>query len=118
MCHNHNIKTIAKSKYGELSFCTQCNIYHLSFNNLFFEFTPNELESFRKYIFMLEVEYWEQKYNFTRIKRKIPIPSTQQNLFLMFNKQEIIALRTLFMKQNDPFSLLHVEDIDYTYILN
>lgn len=117
MCNN--IKTIAKVKGGELSLCLRCNIYHLSFNNLFFEFTPAELESFRKYIFMLEVEYWEHKYNFTRIKRKIPIPSTQQNLFLMFNREEITALKTLFSKQKEEqLSILNIDEIDYTYVLN
>ena len=117
MCHN--IKTIAKVKSGELSMCKRCNVYHLSFNNLFFEFTTEELNSFKKYLFLLEIDYWEHKYDCSKIKRKIPIPSMQQNLFLMFNRQEIEELKSLFYKQeNNSFASLNVDDIDYTYILN
>ena len=44
------IKTIGKVKSGELTLCTKCNHYHLTFNNIFFEFTEKEYIQFKKYI--------------------------------------------------------------------
>ena len=117
MCHN--IKIISKVRNGELSLCMKCNVYHLSFNNLFFEFSTEELNNFKGYIFKLEVDYWEHKYEYSKIKRKIPIPSMQQNLFLMFDRYEIEELKTLFSNQKrGSFTLLNVDNIDYTYVLN
>ena len=117
MCHN--ITTISKIRSGELSKCIRCNVYHLEFNNLFFEFGLNELKRFRKYLFDLDIDYWETKYACPKRKRKIPVPSTQRNLILMFNRREIEELKSLFCKKNDIYgTLLNIEDIDYTFLLN
>ncbi|NAS30021.1 hypothetical protein GTQ40_03470 [Flavobacteriaceae bacterium R38] len=117
MCHQ--VYTIAKNFHGELSICKSCNIYHLSFNNLYFEFTIEEMHNFKKYVHDIEVEYWETKYEGTVMKRKIPILTTQQNLLLIFDKQEINALKDLiFEKTVKSFDALSVSDVDYIYFLN
>lgn len=116
---SHNIKTISRCRCGELSICPQCNVYHLMFNNLFFELTPQELSKFRNYLFNIELDYWEQKYACARIKKKIPIPSSQHNLVLMFNRHEIEELKSLFVRRkNVENHYLEASEIDYKIILN
>lgn len=117
MCHR--VKTIAKNCDGQLSFCTNCQVYHLTFNNIYIEFTPKELVAFRKYVSEIEVDYWEAKYERVVMKRKIPIQTMQQNLSMMFNKQELESLKDLIMqKTQKPFENIALLDIDYIFFLN
>lgn len=118
MCYG--IKTLSKGKSGELSLCTQCGIYHLEFNNIYLEFNKKEFEQFKAYILDIEIDYWECKYASAKVKRKIPIPSMQQNLVLMFKRQEIKELQMLLTTSvQDVFnSCISITDIDYKFILN
>ncbi|WP_152973299.1 DUF6686 family protein [Lacinutrix mariniflava] len=117
MCHN--IKTISKVSSGELSICKDCKIYHLEFNNICFEFNEEQYIKFKNYLLNIEADYWEIKYAHSKVKRKIPIPSLQPNLVLMFNRQEIAELKTLFFNTKDVFnSSINLDDINYTLILN
>lgn len=117
MCHR--VKTISKNCDGQLSYCEDCNVYHLTFNNLYIEFTPHEMKSFQKYVREIEIEYWETKYERMVIKRKIPIQTMQQNLSMMFNRQELASLKDLIMQTTKkPFTKLSVLEIDYIFFLN
>gem|GEM_PF-191610 len=117
MCHR--IVSISKVKSGELSRCIDCNIYHLIFNNIFFEFDLEQLHQFKNYLSAIETDYWEEKYACSEIRRKIPIPSIQQNLVLLFDRREIRELQILFSRQfPEEMDSLGVDDIDYTFILN
>ncbi|MEC3906161.1 DUF6686 family protein [Tamlana sp. 2201CG12-4] len=118
MCHN--VKTLSKVKCGELSLCCQCSIYHLEFNNIYLEFNSNAFEQFKTYVLDIDMDYWECKYASSRIKRKIPIPSMQQNLVLVFIREEIRELqRLLSTSVTEVFNLyLNSNDIDYKLILN
>ncbi|MDN3664865.1 DUF6686 family protein [Algibacter miyuki] len=119
MCEN-NIKTLAKVTNGELSVCCECRVYHLEFNNIYLELNENEFEQFKNYLFDIEMDYWEYKYASAKVKRKIPIPSMQQNLVLMFKREEIVELRMLLSSRATHVfnEALTVRDIDYTLILN
>lgn len=117
MCKN--IKTIAKVKSGELSICLHCNHYHLTFNNIFFEFNQEELDQFSDYLSQIDLDYWESNYPCSFVKKNIPIPSLQKNLILIFNKKEIEELKMLFSSRTyHKFMKIKLEDIDYTLILN
>lgn len=117
MCDD--FKTIAKNNFGQLNYCLCCNVYHLTFNNIFLEFNEKEMERFKEYISSVDFEYWDAKYNKVVLNRKIPIQTMQQNLALVFNKQEINALKSLIMQTTKkPFSSLKVLDIDYLFYLN
>ena len=89
------IRTIGKVKSGELTLCTKCNHYHLTFNNIFFEFTEKEYIQFKKYILHLDTSYWNENYPCPKVKKNIPIPTLQGNLVLLFNQQEIEELKNL-----------------------
>jgi hypothetical protein len=117
MCNS--IKTISKVSNGELSICENCKIYHLEYNNIYFEFTEKQYDQFKTYLLNIESDYWEDRYAGANVNRKIPIPSLQSNLVLMFNRQEISELKFLFCNKDDVFnSYLSVDDIDAMIILN
>ena len=53
------------------------------------------------------------------MKRKIPLPSLQENLVLMFNRQEVTELKTLFSLKNNGYNeILKLQEIDYMLIVN
>ncbi|RNC80186.1 MAG: hypothetical protein ED556_13860 [Winogradskyella sp.] len=116
------IITLARVKSGELNFCTGCKSYHLSFNNLFFSLNAKEFIRLKEYINDIEVDYWEYKYSCTSLKRKIPLPSAQDNLIIMFNRQEIKELMFLLNytqhKNSFPSFYLETDDIDYEFLIN
>jgi len=115
MCEQ--LKTLSKVKSGELSLCVDCKIYHLEFNNLYFEFDYRQYLQFKEYLKTIDIQFWECKYAQSILKRKIPIPSVQSNLVLLFNRQEIEELKTLFLRRNTE-NYLDVDDIDYQFVLN
>lgn len=120
MCNS--IKILAKAKSGELSFCEDCKSFHLIFNNLFFALNAKELKRLKAYVNDVEEMYWEHKYVCSNMRRKIPLPTTQENLVLMFNRQEVIELRTLLnfkrTKGKPAINFLSVDDIDFNLVLN
>ena len=113
------IKLVGKVKSGELTLCTKCNHYHLTFNNIFFEFTEKEYIQFKKYILHLDTSYWNENYPCPKVKKNIPIPTLQGNLVLLFNQQEIEELKKLLSsKIVRKYEELSVEEIDYNFIQN
>ncbi|MFT4848139.1 MAG: hypothetical protein ACI83B_000665 [Sediminicola sp.] len=117
MCHQ--IKTIAKNCNGELTYCENCKVYHLTFNNLYIELTSQNMTSFQKFVNSIEVDYWEMKYEGMPMKRKIPIQTLQQNLSMMFNRQELQSLKDLiFQNTKMADKNLSLLDIDYMLFLN
>ncbi|MFV0541966.1 MAG: DUF6686 family protein [Aestuariibaculum sp.] len=115
MCHS--LKKLAKTNNGELLLCEACNIFHLEFNNLYFEFDDEQFQLFKLYVSEVDCRFWECKYAQTSFKRKIPIPSMQENLVLMFSRQEMQELKVLIRQQSGS-RFLNVDDIDYRLILN
>ena len=41
MCHH--IKILAKNVYGTISFCENCNVYHINFTNFYLELNQTSL---------------------------------------------------------------------------
>ena len=113
------IKLLAKVKSGELTVCLDCNHYHLTFNNIFFEFTYEEYVYFKKYINQLDTAYWNENYPCPRVNKNIPVPTLQGNLVLLFNQQEIEELRILFNDGDyQEYKEISIKDIDYPFIQN
>ncbi|MFV9551534.1 DUF6686 family protein [Algibacter sp. PT7-4] len=116
---NHKYKTLAKNCYGQLTYCINCKIYHLTFNNIYLEFNENEMVRFKEYILELEADYWQIPNDAFIMNRKFPIKTMQQNLSLIFNKQELRAIKNLITRFNKSNTeTLRVYDIDYLFYLN
>lgn len=86
---------ISKNSNGELSYCQNCKVFDLTFNNILIELTPKELINFQKLVKNIDVEYWDSHFNRKYVKRNIPIVTCQQNLILIFSFQELLSLKEL-----------------------
>ena len=118
MCRD-SVKVLSRVPCGELSFCSECRVYHLEFNNIYLELRQSDFKQFKDYLINIEMDYWEDKYACAKVQRKIPIPSMQPNLVLMFKREEIKELQSLFNLENrKEIAVLSLTDIDYTLILN
>ena len=112
-------KPIILNYKGLISFCEKCKLYHLIFNNIYIDFTPSELIAFQNVVEDINLEYWETKYCGKLLRRKIPIQTSQQNLCLIFNRNELDSLKELIsFNIKNPFRILSVLDIDYNPFLN
>ncbi len=116
MCKN--ITSIIKTRAGILYKCNECDLFHLVYKNILLEFTEKEFESFRSYLEFLEAKHTEKGHEYTS-KHKIPIPTLQQNLFLLFNKQEFEDLKKLvFGNLKNQYALLKGHEIEYQFLKN
>ena len=117
MCQNSKI--ISSVKNGEISFCKGCKTYALTYNNIFFQFTIEQLKKFKSYVSQIDIAYWLDHNACATQKRKVPIPTSHQNLILIFDLYEIQELRILLgIDKNDPIKMVPAAAIDYPLILN
>ena len=74
---------------------------------------------FKKYLFQVNIDYWNEHYPCPQVKRNIPIPTLQKNLILLFNQQEVEELKKLLsLHTYHKYKELTIDEIDYTLILN
>ncbi|MEH6705339.1 MAG: DUF6686 family protein [Galbibacter orientalis] len=111
MCKN--LKVLNRSKNGILIYCKHNNMYQLLYNNLNFNFTEVEFESFHNYLHNIEVDYWEEEYKYSIYDKRIPIPTIQSNLLILLNKQEVEELAALIKLRPKKYDLLSLCDIEY-----
>lgn len=116
MCEK--LDSIIKNKYGEIYHCNTCKTYHVLFTNFHFILNYKQINTLRQRIKDIDVTYWDLQFKNTTIKRKIPIPTCQNNLILIFDKIEFNAFKSLFFNTKNNEQLLSVEEIEYNYILN
>ena len=116
MCQK--LKTLSQNKYGGFYYSSDCNTYHLVFRNFHIVLNEKEAVAFKSLIHSIDVAYWEDQFSGTIVKRKIPIYTCQENLILIFDKQEFTALKSLFYNKPNALTILSVEDIEYNYSLN
>ena len=95
-----------------LIFMKGCGNYQLTFNNLNFSLTEDELIGFANYLKRIDIDYWEKEYEHSIYIKKIPIPTLQSNFItvkgreLQFNgiagKIEVFTVSGSLVKtQND-----------------
>ncbi len=116
MCKN--ITSIIKTRAGILYKCNECDLYQLVYKNILLEFTAKEFESFRSYLEFLETKHNDKGVEYTT-NHKIPIPTLQQNLFLIFKKQEFEDLKKLvFGPLKQQYHILKGHEIEYQFLKN
>lgn len=116
MCKH--LKILSRSKNGLLIFCQHNHMYQLLFNNLNFNFTQDEFESFQRYMYTLEADYWEQEFKHSIYDKRIPIPTIQSNLLILLNKAEVMELKQLIQMQLNNQELLTASEINYKWLPN
>ena len=91
------IKVLNSSDNGRVFRCSSCNKIHIEFKNLNFNFNDKEFKSFFDYLISLDGLHWENKNRNIQYKRKILIPTNQNNMNILLNKDELNELRRLFI---------------------
>lgn len=90
--------------------------FHFNFRQFYLSFSYTELVQFKKYIKKIDANYWESLLNKFQLKRRIPIPTEQNSLYLMLNKFEFDKLTDLLglkKRKVTPY-LLSSKDIEYS----
>ncbi|EKF55806.1 hypothetical protein I215_06212 [Galbibacter marinus] len=90
-------------------------MYQLLFNNLNFNFTQGEYESFQRYMYTLEVDFWEEEFKYSIYEKRIPIPTIQSNLLILLNKAEVLELKRLIAMHQSNQELITASDINYNW---
>ena len=111
---------IKQNECGELHYCPANQLYHLMFNNLHLMLDEEQYESLKTHVSQIDIKFWLDKFCYTPLKRKIPIPTHQENLILVFDIYEFINLKSLFFKQRNLDNILYLStnQIEYNIILN
>tara|TARA_B110000027_G_C15953799_1_gene226762 strand:+ start:63 stop:398 length:336 start_codon:yes stop_codon:yes gene_type:complete len=93
-----NTKTIFRNSNGQISYCKKCKIYYINFNNILLELYIEELMYLRDLV--LNQEKWVARNKKLIKSETIPIPTLQENLILLFDKNQIEGFKELlFMKK-------------------
>lgn len=116
MCNK--IQILNRTKNGILLYCNFNDIYHLLYNNLNFNFTAYEFESFCKYLNDTNVEFWENEYRHSLYHKRIPVPTIQANLLILIDQEEVKELKHLVLSKENAYPLLKVKDIDHKIFMN
>jgi hypothetical protein len=98
MCCNYSI--LKQTQNGMLIFLKGCGNYQLTFNNLNFSLTKEELIAFTKYLKGIDIAYWEKEYEHSIYKKKIPIPTLQNNFIILITRLELYELLLLLSTES------------------
>jgi len=98
MCCNYSI--LKQTQNGMLIFLKGCDNYQLTFNNLNFSLTEEELIAFKNYLKRIDIDYWEKEYEHSIYQKKIPIPTLQNNFIILINRFELYELLLLLNIDN------------------
>jgi hypothetical protein len=98
MCCNYSI--LKQTQNGMLIFLKGCGNYQLTFNNLNFSLTEDELIGFANYLKRIDIDYWEKEYEHSIYKKKIPIPTLQNNFIILIHRLELYELLLLLNLEN------------------
>ena len=110
---------IRKNRFGQLSYCKDCGIFHLTFSNILIEMTDRELRAFHLVVKELDVDYWNNPPNNQIIRKNFPINTSQENLVLIFDFSELEALKDLVMVSDSKRkNFISYSDINYNMGLN
>lgn len=112
------ITCLKRTKDGILLYCIKTEMYQLLFKNINFNLTLNELACFTKYVENIDVHYWESEYRYSIYNKHIPIPSSQENLLILLDKNDLFELKELLNYSSKEFKFISFKEIDYKMILN
>ncbi|WP_309508542.1 DUF6686 family protein [Flavobacterium channae] len=107
MCCNYSI--LKQTQNGMLVLLKGCGNYQLTFNNLNFSLTKEELDAFKRYLKQIDVDYWEKEYKHSIYQKKIPIPTLQNNLIILINRFELNELLFLMNTNESEESLTYYD---------
>lgn len=93
MCCNFSI--LKQTENGLLLFLKGCKNYQLTYKNLNFSLSKEELDTLENYLLEIDIDYWEEEYKNSIYTKKIPIPTLQNNFMILLDRNEIEELLVL-----------------------
>jgi hypothetical protein len=108
MCCNYSI--LKQTQNGMLILLKGCGNYQLTFNNLNFSLTKEELIAFTNYLKRIDIAYWEKEYQHSIYKKKIPIPTLQNNFIILITRLELYEL-LLLLSIESPNEMISYHDL-------
>lgn len=103
---------------GQIFFCFRYNLYHLEFGNLFFRLSHEELTRLSEYICSIDYNFYLEKNQHSRNRRKLLIHIDAGNKFMALNKEEFLELRNLLADNKKPGITDNINLNDYNTQLN
>lgn len=88
-------RIIKRTKNGLLFYCNSCNLIHLEFKNLNFNFSEKQMDQFTDYIQKLNAKEWEELNKNSPFKRKIVVPISHDSFNFLLNGKELLELQKL-----------------------
>ncbi|MFT6370588.1 MAG: hypothetical protein ACJAWH_001672 [Maribacter sp.] len=114
-----NFKILNSTPNGVIYWFESCEMARVIFNNLCFDFYPEEYNAFLNYISGLDGDQIEKQYENSVHKRKIPIPMGNSCMTIILNKEELLELKFLFNNKEEYYVLKNPkEEINYQMNLN
>lgn len=110
-------RIIKQTSNGFISFCPKCNAYSVEFGNLFFRFTEDEFQHFRRYIASIDGEHYQKMNRNLKNARKIFLRMPVKGFYCVLHQKELEELRRLvdFSRTEDEINSL--QELHY-YSLN
>ena len=90
---------IRQTDHGKVFKCSKCNLMHVEFKNLNFNFTTAQYDHFASYIENLDGSEWEGLNKDSNYSRKIMIPIGHQNFNIILNVDELDEFNNLLNVQ-------------------
>lgn len=117
---HHRSKYLARSKNGSLALCKDCGTYHLSFGQFHLALDLPQLQHFGVFLEELDVDIWDSNFHDMGQRRRISIPTQQDNLTLILDRSELEELKGLvfYRKCKGHAPLIKLRDVDYDFITN
>ncbi len=107
---------INRTRNGKLIFCTKCNLYHLEFGNLYFNFTEGELQGFKRYINDIDGEYFNVLNQHSSNNRKILLPTKLKGIHFALHLEELNEIKTLLQLDvpKKKYEFIRIENYNFS----
>lgn len=94
------MNVLSKTQNGQIFLCNACQLYHVEYKNLSFNFTEEQLSNFKQYLQNLNGDQLELQNDFLPYQRKIVIPIGHESFTILIDKNELNELVQLFVNIN------------------
>ena len=96
---------LKKNKIGCLSFCDECNEYHLQFNNIFISLHEERFNKFRDYIIDINPYHRLDDEHELIEEKNIVLPILHPYMIILINIEELHMLKKLILLDDNKVNI-------------
>ena len=112
------IKLLNRTTDGILIYCNRSKTFQMLFKNINFNLTRLELNSLTKYCNEIDEKYWEWEMKNSIYPKKIPLPTTQENLMILLDVNDLLEIRELLNISENENHFISFREINYAILQN